>query len=262
MWHARYDVDRETDTPWHRLLFEHLDPQRDLAGRRVLEAACGRGGLACRLAGLSSPPARVVAVDFSRTAVAKGHAFAGQQGIDAVQWEVGDLQALGHPDASFDTVISCETIEHLPRPRTALAEMARVLKPGGRLFLTTPNYMGPLGLYRLYARLCGRPYTEEGQPINRFTLLPLTVLWLHRAGLRVTDVDATGHYVPWPRRPPVMIASVGPRALRWFALHSLVIAERPDSAEAVSRRAGLHSSSLVQPRRNRVKAAEAKRRRP
>ena len=45
-WHRCYDVDRATDTPWHRLALAHLDPGLDLAGKQVLEIACGRGGFA------------------------------------------------------------------------------------------------------------------------------------------------------------------------------------------------------------------------
>ena len=225
-WHRRLDVDRQADAPWHQLLFKHLDPERDLEERQVLEVACGRGGLACRLAGVSRPPARVVAADFSTTAIDKGRAFAAGQGLGRIHWEVGDLQALAHPDATFDTVISCETIEHLERPRAALAEIARVLRPGGRLLLTTPNYLGPIGLYRAYARLRGRPYTEEGQPVNRFMLLPLTLSWLRGTGLRITTVDATGHYLPWPGRWPICVSCLERHGLRWFALHSLIIAEK------------------------------------
>lgn len=43
-------------------------------------------------------------------------------------------------DASFDTVVSTEVLEHLPEPLRALSEMQRVLKPGGHLILSTPMY--------------------------------------------------------------------------------------------------------------------------
>ena len=227
-WHESLEADGETDTPWHRLLFGHLNPLRDLASKRVLEIGCGRGGLACRLARASNPPpTELIAADISTTAVGKARAFAASLGICTVRWIVSDIHALAHPTAAFDTVICCETVEHLPRPRDALAEVARVLKPGGRLLLTTPNYLGPLGLYRGYVRLRGRRFTEVGQPVNRFTLLPLTLVWLRRVGLRVTTVDATGHYLPWPGKPPVPIAHLDWRLLRWFALHSLVTAQKP-----------------------------------
>jgi SAM-dependent methyltransferase len=133
-----------------------------------------------------------------------------------------------HADASFDTVVSCETVEHVPDPRRALGELARVLKPGGRLLLTTPNYLGMMGLYRGYMRLTGRRYTEEGQPINNFLLLPRTLAWVKRTGLRVCVVDGVGHYLPFPRRPPIELPVFNnPRRLqRWFGLHSLIVAEK------------------------------------
>lgn len=224
-WHDRYDVDREADTPWHRLVFAHLDVERDLRGKRVMEIACGRGGFAAKLAGCASPPRALIAADFSLSAVKKGRDFA--RDVSVIHWEVVDAQSLSHPSESFDTVISCETVEHLPDPQKALTEFARVLKPGGRLLLTTPNYMGPLGLYRAYARVRGRPYTEEGQPINNLTFLPRTLTWLRRAQFTVSTVDAVGHYLPWRGRPPIEFASIGKwPLLRWFALHSLVVGEK------------------------------------
>jgi 2-polyprenyl-3-methyl-5-hydroxy-6-metoxy-1,4-benzoquinol methylase len=226
-WHGEHEVDRDADTPWHRLLLSHLDPARDLADRRVLEIACGRGGLACRLAGGAHRPACLVASDFSATALAKARAFAALKGVNGVRWSASDLHAVALRSETFDTVISCESIEHLERPDLACEELARVLKPGGRLYLTTPNYLGPLGLYRGYARARGRPFTEEGQPINRFMLLPQTCHWVRRVGLHIRTVDGVGHYLPWPGRPPRVFPrfdAIGP--LRWFALHSLVVAEK------------------------------------
>jgi 2-polyprenyl-3-methyl-5-hydroxy-6-metoxy-1,4-benzoquinol methylase len=158
----------------------------------------------------------------------KGQVFAAEQGLSGITWQVGDIQAIAQDPESFDTVISCETIEHVPEPRQAICELARVLKPGGRLFLTTPNYLGTLGLYRLYLRLTGRRFTEEGQPINNFTLLPMTRAWVAGAGLRVRSLDAVGHYLPFPRRPPIELPILNnPRILmRWFGLHSLIVAEK------------------------------------
>jgi SAM-dependent methyltransferase len=227
-WHGHHEVDRDADAPWHELLFAHLDRARDLDGRRVLEIACGRGGLACRLASGAHRPRHLLAADFSATAVTKGRSHAQQRGVHGLHWSVGDLHAFPLRDGTVDTVISCESIEHLERPQLACREFARVLKPGGRVYVTTPNYLGPLGLYRAYARLRGRPYTEGGQPINRFMLLPKTASWLRRAGLRVVTVDAIGHYLPWPGRPWQRLSMLdGVPLLRWLALHSIVVAEKP-----------------------------------
>ena len=142
---------------------------------------------------------------------------------------VADVQAVGLPDETFDTVISCETIEHLVDPVGAMREFYRMLRPGGRVVLTTPNYMGPFGIYRAYLRLRGRRYTEGGQPICRLTSLPRTWLWLRRAGFRVRAVDACGHYALFPGRTPwepAWLKALAP--LLWpFGLHSVFVAEKP-----------------------------------
>src|SRR6516164_633683 len=160
-WHDRFGVD-QADTPWHRLVKAHIAPREDLVGKKVLEIGCGRGGFACWLAEQRPAPNRIVAADFSATAVQKGRSFAEGKRIGGIDWEIVDIQAIAHPDRSFDSVFSCETIEHVPSPGKAVRELSRVLKPGGKLFLTTPNYLGAIGLYRAYLRLRGRPYSEEG----------------------------------------------------------------------------------------------------
>ena len=227
-WHEQHDGDN-IDTPWHQLVKSHLIPERDLAGKRVIEIGCGRGGFSCWLASQPARPNEIVAADFAVTAVEKGKALAASRGLTDVTWQVCDIQKIPYEDASFDTVISCETIEHVPNPRLAIRELARVLKPEGRLLLTTPNYLGPMGVYRSYLRLTGRKFTEEGQPINNFLLLPLTRSWLAQAGLRVRVVDSSGHYLLLPGRRPSEIAFLNrPRFLmRWFGHHSLIVAEKP-----------------------------------
>jgi 2-polyprenyl-3-methyl-5-hydroxy-6-metoxy-1,4-benzoquinol methylase len=232
-WHADLDVDFDADTPWHRLVRQYLRMDEDVAGRCVMEIGCGRGGLSCWLAANApSPPQRMVAIDFAESAIAKACESAKQRRLLGIDWQVGDIQTISHPAESFDTVISCETIEHVPDPRRAVDELARVLKPGGRLLVTAPNYIGTIGLYRGYMRLRGRRFTEVGQPINNFTMLPRTRAWVRRAGLLVLAVDAVGHYLPFPGRPPIHVEALDRprRIMRWLALHSLVLAEKPIAA--------------------------------
>ena len=150
-----------------------------------------------------------MAADYSEVALSKARVLAGQANVRDINWKRSDIQAIDDADATYDTVISCETVEHVPDPARAVRELARVLKPGGRLFLTVPNYLGPYGLYRAYLRLTGRRYTEVGQPINHFTMLPRTLGWLRAAGLRPAFIDGVGHYVFWPGRPPTRIRTAG-----------------------------------------------------
>jgi len=225
-WHEPLASDPDADTPWYGLVRRHLDPARDLAGKRVLEIGCGRGEFAAWLAAHPAAPQRVVAADVSPVAVRKGREWAA--GRAAVRWLVGDIEWIAHAGGTFDTVISCETVEHLHHPGRAVAELARVLRSGGRLFLTTPNYLGPWGLYRGYLRLRGRRFTETGQPVNRFTTIPRTRRWIGAAGLTVRRTDAEGHYLLLPGRAPRRLLALDRLTpLRWLAHHSLFVAEKP-----------------------------------
>lgn len=221
-WHERVSATAALDTPWHRLVQESLERTRDLDGRRVLEIGCGRGELA-QWCVAAARPALFVAADFSMTAVR----IARQRlnGDAAVRFVQADAQSIALPSGSIDTVISCETIEHVPQPQAAVREFARVLRPGGRLFLTTPNYFGPIGAYRGYLRATGRRFTEEGQPINHFLLAAAVRRWVRGAGLRIVTADSSGHYLPFPGRPPILLLDRA-RWLAPFGLHALTVAEK------------------------------------
>jgi 2-polyprenyl-3-methyl-5-hydroxy-6-metoxy-1,4-benzoquinol methylase len=197
-----------------------------LDGKRILEIGCGRGGFACWLS-RNYPTALITAADFSEAAIRQASDYAGNEGIRNIEWKVEDIQAISLAENSFDVVISCETVEHLPQPAVALRELARVLNPGGYLLLTTPNYLNLLGLYRAYLRVTGRRFTEVGQPVNRFTTLPRTFRWCAQAGLKIVSWDAAGHYIPFPGRPPIQVdIAMNRPVLRWFGQHSLILAQK------------------------------------
>jgi len=226
-WHKGLEVDAGGDKPWHRLVKRHLNLAQDLTGRRILEIGCGRGGFACWLAGSPGPPERIVAADFSRTALEMGRGFAERLGLNAIiRWQIADIQNLPFADDCFQTVISCDTIEHVVNSARAVRELGRVLRPGGRLFLTTPNYLNCLGLYRAYLYLRGREFSECGQPINQFMFRRKTCRWVRQAGLRILATDAAGHFFPFPGRLPIEVPGLdSPRLLtKWFGLHSLTVA--------------------------------------
>jgi len=231
-WYGSMGVNMTAEDPWHLLIRRELDLARDLTDKRILEIGCGRGGFACWLATRSPTPREIVAVDYSGVAVDSARAHAEAAGINKVTWQTGDIQAIDHADATFDTVFSCETIEHVPDPPKAVRELGRVLKPGGRLFLTTPNYLGPMGLYRAYLRLRGRRFTEIGQPINQFTFLPRTLSWILRAGLRPEIIRGEGHYLLAPGSEPRRLRWLDLELLKWLALHALIVARKPGNSRS------------------------------
>ena len=97
---------------------------------RVLEVAIGTG----RSLGFYPPGTSIVGVDFSPAMLDLARRHAAELGV-AVDLREGDAHDLPFPDESFDTVVCALGLCSIPRPADALAEMRRVLVPGGRLLL-------------------------------------------------------------------------------------------------------------------------------
>jgi SAM-dependent methyltransferase len=117
--------------------------------RRVLDAGCGPGEFAQRLK--RELDLEVVALDLSPRMVE----LASARGLDA---RVGDLQALPFDDAAFDCVVANRVLYHVPDLDRGLAEIARVLRPGGRLVAIT---YGGEHLDELWALLGEEPPTAS-----------------------------------------------------------------------------------------------------
>jgi SAM-dependent methyltransferase len=115
----------------HRKRYEFALPFCD--GRDVLDAGCGVGYGTALLADRAK---RVVGVDVDARAVTYARERYARENVD---FREGDVQSLDLPDASFDVVCSFETIEHVPDRDAFVAEMRRLLRPGGVFLASTPR---------------------------------------------------------------------------------------------------------------------------
>jgi 2-polyprenyl-3-methyl-5-hydroxy-6-metoxy-1,4-benzoquinol methylase len=102
---------------------------RYLEGGRLLDVGCGVGQFLGTLVSLGW---NATGIDTDERVLESCR----QRGLDA---RVGTLEQQRFPDEYFDIVTMRHVIEHIPRPGLVLAEIARILKPGGRLVITTPN---------------------------------------------------------------------------------------------------------------------------
>jgi ubiquinone/menaquinone biosynthesis C-methylase UbiE len=105
-------------------------------GDAVLDVGCGTGTLAMEVARRVGRAGRVAGVDPGAEQIARACAKAARRNAP-VEFQIGVIEQLPFPDRSFDVVFSTLMMHHLPAPlkRQGLAEIARVLKPGGRLVI-------------------------------------------------------------------------------------------------------------------------------
>lgn len=101
-------------------------------GMRVLDLACGSGHPALDAARLVAPAGTIVATDLVPEMVEATARRARDAGIDNLDAQVMDAEAIDYPDATFDAVTCRFGIMFCPQPDVAVAEVRRVLKMGGR----------------------------------------------------------------------------------------------------------------------------------
>jgi ArsR family transcriptional regulator len=111
---------------WARAL-GHLLPPLDLA-----DLGCGEGYLTIEAARWAR---RVTAVDRSAAVLRQAKALARRQGLGNITWKRGELERLPLADASVDVALLSQALHHAADPALALAEAARILRPGGRLLV-------------------------------------------------------------------------------------------------------------------------------
>jgi SAM-dependent methyltransferase len=102
-------------------------------GDRVLELACGPGGAGLAAAERVGPAGEVVLSDVAAEMTAIAAARAGARGLGNVRTAIRDLERIDEPDAGYDVVLCREGLMFAFAPERAAGEIARVLRPGGRV---------------------------------------------------------------------------------------------------------------------------------
>ncbi len=113
-----------------RLVFDILLGECDIRGARLLDAGSGGGHFSAEA---KRRGAQVISLDLGRNLLAQVRHRCHSRRV------LGSVLELPFAPESFDVVLSTEVIEHTPQPTLALRELARALKPGGRLVVTTPS---------------------------------------------------------------------------------------------------------------------------
>jgi ubiquinone/menaquinone biosynthesis C-methylase UbiE len=105
----------------------------DLRGKTLLDLGCG-SGYGSQLISEGLAPGRLVALDLMPEQIRRA-----EERRLPVEFRVGDAEAIDLPDGSIDAVFVFGVLHHVPRWRRALAEIARVVRPGGWILLEEPS---------------------------------------------------------------------------------------------------------------------------
>ena len=119
-----------------------------LEGQRIIELGCGNARLARQLL-QAYPTSQVTGLEVD----ARQHAKNLADPQEHLSFVAAGAQAVPFPDASFDLALMLKSLHHVPMPLLdqALSEVARVLRPGGHLYVSEPVYDGPLNeIVRLF----------------------------------------------------------------------------------------------------------------
>lgn len=137
--------------PYRRLITDRFFGEfpRQSPGRRALDLGCGTGAMALRLAAAGF---ETLGVDHSPEMLAIARADADARGLeDGLELRIGDVTALDVEDDSVDLVTCQGVLHHLAATAPAVAEMARVLRPGGLFYIAEPTVGSSLAI-RLWDR--------------------------------------------------------------------------------------------------------------
>ena len=111
------------------------------AGGVLLDVGCGPGTITVDLARRLAP-GRVVGLDASTEIVERAAGLAADEAVHNASFQVGDVYALEFADATFDVVHAHQVLQHLADPVAAMAEIRRVLRPGGVFAARDVDYGG------------------------------------------------------------------------------------------------------------------------
>jgi ubiquinone/menaquinone biosynthesis C-methylase UbiE len=186
------------DSRYRELIRRHLRP-----GQRVLDAGCGRYLKFCKE---FSDTAKVVGIDLDSVLETDN-----QRAPFAIR---GDLGRLPFPSGHFDMVISRSVVEHLENPCAVFQEFSRVLRPGGKVVIVTPNkydYVSliaawtPYSLHRsLVSRIFGVSEDDVFPTLYRANTISSIRKALTSAGFVQKELDTVNHYPAYLMFSPVL----------------------------------------------------------
>lgn len=122
-----------------------VDAAKIRTGDTVLDVGCGTGVVARRAAMCNDRPNRIAGADINEGMLEIASRLAEQNGLGDIRWQCCDAASMPFEEATFDAVLCQQGLQFMPDRHAALSEMARVLKPNGRLAASVWKSESPFG---------------------------------------------------------------------------------------------------------------------
>ena len=161
------------------------------AGATLLDVGCGTGASAIPAAEKVGAGGHVIGVDLAAKLLDLAREKAARHHLNNITFRLGDMTALGFPDANFDAIISVFSIFFVPEMDAAIRELWRMVKPGGSLAITTwgPDFFAPVyAVWREAVRMERPDLYSAFNPWDRITSPDALDELLRSCGIKDTQI--------------------------------------------------------------------------
>lgn len=173
---------------------QYVAARLPLAGKRVLDVGCGGGLLSEALAAAG---AQVTAIDLAPELLKVARLHKLESGVEVDYRQVAVETLADEAPESFDAITCMEMLEHVPDPGAVIEACARLLKPGGQLFLSTLNRTpAAFALAVVGAEYIAKLLAKGTHRYADFIKPSELAAWVRRSGLQMSDVSGMV-YEPW-----------------------------------------------------------------
>ncbi|MBS0181529.1 MAG: class I SAM-dependent methyltransferase [Nitrospira sp.] len=194
---AAESFDAEPLAFWERYGPRTIERMGLRRGAQVLDVCCGAGASALPAAQVVGPEGKVIAIDLAGELLKLGQAKAQTAGLQSLEFRRGDMTGLGFPDRHFDSVVCVFGIFFVQDMEAQVAELWRMVRPGGQLAITTwgARFWSPA--YELWLEIVRRRRPDlhaAFNPWDRITTTDAVCRLLRDGGAQNVAVEAEDGY--------------------------------------------------------------------